>query len=79
MKKIKLITLAGTALVGLSQLVWAGPPGGGGGIGGGGHVGGFAGGSHVSGGHFNGYADGLRPPPALSGGGARLALEVSGQ
>jgi len=81
MKKIKLITLAGTALVGLSQLLWAGPRGGGGGIGGGGHVGGFAGGGHVDGfaggahfggGHVSSYAGGFRAAPLSSGGGARF-------
>src|SRR5437773_5896055 len=72
MKKIKLITLAGTALVGLSQLLWAGPRGGGGGNGGGGHVGGFAGGARFGGGHVSSYADGFRRAPLSSGGGARF-------
>ena len=40
MKKIKLLTLVSSALVSLSQPVWAGPHGGGGGFGGG-RVGGF--------------------------------------
>ena len=66
MKKIKLITLAGTALIGLSQLVWAGPRD----SGGGGHVGGFASGAHFGGGHVSGYAGGIRAAPAFSGGGA---------
>jgi len=44
MKKIKLLSLVSTALVGLTQPVWAGPHGGGGGFAGGGHFGG--------GGHF---------------------------
>ncbi len=66
MKKIKLITLAGTALVGLSQLMWAGPRGGGG------HVGGFAGGAHFGGGHVSSYAGGFRGAPLSSGGGARF-------
>ena len=73
MKKIKLITLAGTALVGLSQLVWAGPRGSGGGIGGGGHVGGFPGSAHFGGGHVSSYAGGIRAAPAFSGGGARFS------
>ena len=72
MKKIKLITLAGTALVGLSQLVWAGPRGGGDGIGGAGHVGGFAGGARFGGGHVSSYAGGFRGAPLSSGGGARF-------
>jgi Putative peptidoglycan binding domain len=67
MKKIKLITLAGTALVGLSQLVWAGPLGGGGG-----HVGGFSGGAHFGGGHVSSYAGGFRGAPLSSVGGARF-------
>ena len=78
MKKIKLITLAGTALVGLSQLVWAGPRGGGGGIGGGGHVGGFAGGAHFAGGHVSSYAGGFRAAPLSSGGGARFSSGTVG-
>ena len=44
MKKIKLLSLVSTALVGLAQPTWAGPHGGGGGFGGGG----FAGGGHPS-------------------------------
>src|SRR5439155_12891561 len=40
MKKIKLLSLVSTALVGLTQPVWAGPHGGGGGFAGGGHFGG---------------------------------------
>ena len=64
MKKIKLITLTGTALVGLGQMTWAGPRGGGGGFGGGGHF---------SGGHYSGYAGGgFRAAPAFSGSGARF-------
>jgi hypothetical protein len=74
MKKIKLITLTGTALVGLGQMAWAGPRGGGGGFGGGGHFGGFAGGGHFGGGHFSGYAGGgFRTAPAFSGSGARFS------
>jgi len=74
MKKIKLITLTGTALVGLGQMAWAGPRGGGGGFGGGGHFGGFAGGGHFGGGHFSGYAGGgFRAAPAFSGSGARFS------
>jgi len=65
MKKIKLIILTGTALVGLGQMAWAGPRGGGGGFGGGGHFGG---------GHFSGYAGGgFRAAPAFSGSGARFS------
>ena len=64
MKKIKLITLTGTALVGLGQMAWAGPRGGGSGFGGGGHFGG---------GHFSGYVGGgFRAAPAFSGSGARF-------
>ena len=67
MKKIKLLSLVSTALVGLTQPVWAGPHGGGGGFAGGGH---FGGGGHFSGGgHFGG---GFRAAPAFSGGGARF-------
>ena len=58
MKKNKLLTLIGTALVGLGPPAWAGPHGGG--FGGGGHFGGFAGG-------------GSRPAPAFHGGGARVS------
>jgi len=64
MKKIKLLSLVSAALVGLTQPVWAGPHGGGGGFAGGGH---FGGGGHFSGGgHFGG---GFRAAPAFSGGG----------
>jgi len=64
MKKIKLLSLVSTVLVGLAQPVWAGPHGGGGGFAGGGH---FGGGGHFSGGgHFGG---GFRAAPAFSGGG----------
>jgi His-Xaa-Ser repeat protein HxsA len=59
MKKIKLLILTSTALIGLGSPAWAGPHGGGGGFGGG-HFGGFAGG-------------GSRAAPALSGGGARFS------
>jgi len=72
MKKIKLITLAGTALVGLGQLVWAGARGGVDGIGGGGHIGGFAGDGHFGGGHVSSYAGRVRGEPLSSGGGARF-------
>src|SRR5439155_15655094 len=68
MKKIKLLSLVSTALVGLAQPVWAGPHGGGGGFAGGGHVGG---GGHFSGGAHRG--GGFRPAPAFSGGAARLS------
>ena len=67
MKKINLLSLVSIALVGLTQPVWAGPHGGGGGFAGGGH---FGGGGHFSGGgHFGG---GFRAAPAFSGGGARF-------
>jgi putative peptidoglycan binding protein len=58
MKKIKLLTLIGTAVVGLGQLALAGPRGGGGG---------FAGG-HFGGSHFGGNPGGIRAAPAFSGG-----------
>ena len=62
MKTIKVISLASIALVGLAQLTWAGPHGGGGGFGGGGHVGG--------GGRVGGFAGGgSRGAPAFYGGG----------
>ena len=61
MKKINLLSLVSIALVGLTQPVWAGPHGGGGGFAGGGHFGG--------GGPFGG---GFRAAPAFSGGGARF-------
>ena len=68
MKKIKLITLTGTALVVLGSTAWAGPRGGGS------HFGGFAGGGHFGGGHFSGYAGGgFRAAPAFSGSGARFS------
>jgi Putative peptidoglycan binding domain len=60
MKKNKLLTLIGTALVGLGSSAWAGPHGGGGGFGGGGHFGGYSGGAHAA--------------PAFSGGGARFSV-----
>jgi Putative peptidoglycan binding domain len=58
MKKNKLLTLIGTALVGLGSPAWAGPHGSG--FGGGGHFGGFAGG-------------GSRPAPAFHGGSTRVS------
>jgi hypothetical protein len=64
MKKNKLLTLIGTALVGLGSTAWAGPHGGGGG---------FAGGGHFGGGHFGGYSGGSRGAPSFSGGGFRAA------
>jgi hypothetical protein len=64
MKKNKLLTLIGTALVGLGSTAWAGPHGGGGG---------FAGGGHFGGSHFGGYSGGSRGAPAFSGGGFRAA------
>jgi len=67
MKKIKLITLAGTALLGVSQLVSAEPRAGGGPNTGGGHVGGFAGGVHFGGVHV-GSAGSFRGAPSFSAG-----------
>jgi Putative peptidoglycan binding domain len=64
MKKNKLLSLIGTALVGLGSTAWAGPHGGGGG---------FAGGGHFGGSHFGGYSGGSRGAPAFSGGGFRAA------
>jgi hypothetical protein len=58
MKKNKLLTLIGAALVGVGPPAWAGPHGGG--FGGGGHFGGFAGG-------------GFRAAPTFHGGGARVS------
>jgi len=55
--------LAGTSLVGLSQLVWAGPRGGRGGIGDG---------AHFGGGHVSSYAGGFRGAPLSSSGAARF-------
>jgi hypothetical protein len=62
MKKIKLLNLIGTILVGLSATAWAGPHGGGGG---------FAGGGHFGGSHFGGYSGGSRAAPTFSGAGVR--------
>src|SRR2546430_15574180 len=59
MKKIRLLSLTGAALVGLGSTAWAGPHGGGGG---------FAGGGHFSGSHFGSYAGGPHAAPAFSGG-----------
>jgi putative peptidoglycan binding protein len=69
MKKNKLLTLIGTALVGLGSTAWAGPHGGGGG---------FAGGGHFGGSHFGGYSGGSRGAPAFSGGGFRAAPQGFG-
>jgi Putative peptidoglycan binding domain len=86
MKRIKLLSLAITALVALASTAWAGPHGGGGGgnFGGGGfggghggfsgaHLGGFGGGHFVGGpvGGFNG--GGIRAAPTFSGGAARFS------
>src|SRR5215813_9083561 len=89
MKTTKLLSLAITALVALSQPTWAGGFGGGGGghFGGGGfgggHVGGGFrgggfGGGHFGGGqfgstHFGGYSGSIRAGPAFSGGSARFS------
>jgi hypothetical protein len=72
MKTIKVLSLASIALVGLAQLTWAGPHGGGGGFGGGGgHVGG--------GGRVGGFAGGgSRTAPAFYGGGFRAAPTFRG-
>jgi Putative peptidoglycan binding domain len=59
MKKIRLLSLTGAALVGFGSTAWAGPHGGGGG---------FAGGGHFSGSHFGSYAGGPHAAPAFSGG-----------
>src|SRR5215831_8959350 len=59
MKTTKLFALIGTALVGLTQPIWAGPHGSGGG---------FAGGGHFGGNHFGGNPGGIRAAPAFSGG-----------
>jgi Putative peptidoglycan binding domain len=59
MKTIKLFASITTAIVSLTQPVWAGPHGGGGG---------FGGGSHFGGGHFGGNPGGIRAAPAFSGG-----------
>ena len=69
MKTIKIFSLIATALVGLSQLTWAGPHRGGGGFGGGGHFGGAGfGGGHSRGAHFGGTGG-----PRFGGGGLRAA------
>jgi len=59
MKKIRLLNLIGTILVGLGVTAWAGPHGGGGG---------FAGGSH-----FGGYSGSSRMAPSFPGSGARFS------
>jgi hypothetical protein len=69
MKKNKLLSLIGTALVGLGSTAWAGPHGGGGG---------FAGGGHFGGSHFGGYSGGSRAAPAFHGGGFRAAPVLRG-
>src|SRR5437762_4199318 len=61
MKKNKLLSLIGTAVVGLCSSAWAGPRGGGGGFAGGGHFGG------------GGYSGGPHAATAFSGGGARFS------
>ena len=68
MKKIRLLSLTGAALVGLGSTAWAGPHGGGGG---------FAGGGHFSGSHFGSYAGGPHAAPAFSGG-ARFSGRSTG-
>src|SRR5882762_9221323 len=71
MKTITLLGLAGIAFVSLSQPMWAGPRGGGGGFAGGGHVGG--------GGRVGGFAGGgSRAAPAFYGGGFRGAPAFRG-
>ena len=64
MKTIRLLSLIGTALVGLAPAVLAGPHGGGGG---------FAGGGHFGGSHFGGYSAGIRAMPTFSASGARFS------
>lgn len=68
MKKIRLLSLTGAALVGLGSQAWAGPHGGGGG---------FVGGGHFSGSHFGSYAGGPHAAPAFSGG-ARFSGRSTG-
>ena len=68
MKKIRLLSLTGAALVGLGSTAWAGPHGGGGG---------FVGGGHFSGSHFGSYAGGPHAAPAFSGG-ARFSGRSAG-
>ena len=64
MKTITLMGLTGVVFLGLGQLTWAGPHGGGGGFSGGGRVGG--------GGRIGGFtAGGSRAGPAFYGGGVR--------
>jgi len=69
MKKNKLLSLIGTAVVGLCSSAWAGPHGGGGGFGGGGHFGGGG----FSGGHFGGVGG-----PRFGGAGFRAAPQGFG-
>jgi hypothetical protein len=74
MKTTKLLSLAGIALLTLSQPAWAAPHGGTGGFGGGHFVGGGS-----SRGHFGGFAaGGIRAGPAFSDGGARFGGRSAG-
>ena len=69
MKTTKLLSLAGIAVLTLSQPAWAAPHGGRGGF-----SGGHFGGGGSSRGHFSGFAGGgSRAAPAFSGGGARFS------
>src|SRR5438128_11961029 len=91
MKNIKLLTLVGTALVGLGPPAWAGPHSGGGGFsgghfGGGGRVGGFSGGGYraapntLGGARFGGRSFGgfARAPYSYYGGTGMPAVRPRG-
>jgi hypothetical protein len=76
MKTIKIFSLITTALISLSQVTWAGPHGGRGGVGGGGHFGGgsraapsFIGGAHLG----SSRANTFRGAPRFYSSGARMA------
>ena len=69
MKKNKLLTLIGTALVGLGPPAWAGPHSGGGD---------FAGGGHFGGSHFGGYSGGPHAAPAFAGGARFSGRSIGG-
>ena len=69
MKKIKLLTLIGSALVALGSSAWAGPRTGGGG---------FAGGGRFGGSHFGGSSGAPRVAPAFPSGGARFSGRSTG-
>jgi len=69
MKKIKLLTLIGSALIALGSSAWAGPRTGGGG---------FAGGGRFGGSHFGGSSGAPRVAPAFPSGGARFSGRSTG-